>query len=185
MNADPNPYLSMHKNSETWIYIPSSFFCLRSERIFWQNSSWTSERRQKKKDGYSFISRCFDWIRVRIRGSINKHRDMNLQREPYQWPQTQYAQDNAQTGKNCQVHLRLRCLAHYHYHFWEKFPYYGSVSNFPVLTVVLVCVFQHVRLFKHIYENVLYQVYIPVSKLLPCTCQFGKFALRYSVKPWD
>jgi hypothetical protein len=49
----------------------------------------------------------------------------------------------------------------------------------------LVCVFQHVRLFKHIYENVLYQVYIPVSKLLPCTCQFGKFALRYSVKPWD
>jgi hypothetical protein len=76
MNANLNPYSDPDNLKQRHINpYPVSFFCLRSERIFWQNSSWTSFW---TKAGYSFMSRCFVWIRVRITISAKKQRDMNL-----------------------------------------------------------------------------------------------------------
>jgi hypothetical protein len=56
MNTDPNSYHDPEKNSETWNYIPSLSFCLRSERrsskrIFPKYSLWTkAEERRRDMD---------------------------------------------------------------------------------------------------------------------------------------
>jgi hypothetical protein len=56
MNADPSPYPNQDKTARHESHIPSSFFCLRSQRIFWKNSPNEGRR---TKTGYSFMSRYF------------------------------------------------------------------------------------------------------------------------------
>jgi hypothetical protein len=98
------------QNSEIRIHIPSSFFCLGSQRIFWQNSLWTSfwtKAEGQIRDIVSCLA-VFFWVRARIIGSIHKQRHMGRQAEQPPVTSNSVCARKCADGKNCQVRLRLR-----------------------------------------------------------------------------